>query len=92
MKRKKKRCKVTEKERNIMHYHILLFLFQLGVALYSYFSKVTTFCSTKKTIIPHTWDNAISQIMLKFMLFLSIYGLEYAEVLYGKLKNSTFEP
>jgi hypothetical protein len=64
----------------------------LGVALYSYFSKVTTFCSIKKTIIPHASGNAISPIVLKFYaLSFNIWFTACGSVATVNQKVVTFE-
>jgi hypothetical protein len=62
------------------------------VALYSYFSKVTTFCSIKKIIISHASGNAISPIVLKFdALSLNVWFTERGSVATVNQKVVTFE-
>jgi hypothetical protein len=66
--------------------------FLLTGALYSYFSKVTTFCSIKNNIIPHASGNAISPIVLKFYaLSFNIWLTERKTVATVNQKVVTFE-
>jgi hypothetical protein len=67
-------------------------LVKCRVALYSYFLKVTTFCSIKKTISPHAWGSAISQIVLKFYaLSFNIWFVVCGSVVAVNQKVVTFE-